>query len=641
MRSRPANLPAAHRPVLSTLAPAIAIAVIALAPVGALAEQTTPPAAYGYPIASTPEAAFWWCEATNKVKPDYVPPAPDAAHASPAGAPKRLRGLWAAAAQRERIALQLVVRPTADTGPLQVSADDLSGPNGARIPRADILIRSVCYVNVRQATDGAGATGEWPDPLAPIGSQWTPRPGRNNPLWITVTVPAGSPAGDYHGAISLLGRLKRRFPLTLHVWDFALPEKTALRTYLGIGPGDIRRYQNLRTDEQMAKVWDLYMRDFAVHRISPSDPTALGPIGISPSDTSPNDVKLDWTAFDREAKRYLDGHDFNAFRIDFPGLGGGRYPHFDGGSFLGHAGDTPEYDALMASYGRQVEQHLAEHGWLDRAIVYWYDEPNPEDYPIVNKGMHRLHRFAPRLKRIITEGFAPQLFGNVDLWCPITPKFNLTSSMGRQKLGEEVWWYICTGPQAPWAGEFIDHPAIELRMWLWQTWKYRVQGILIWDTTWWTNDSVYPRALQDPWDDAQSYSGPKSTDVWGNGDGRFIYPPNYAPGRDRSKPCLDGPVDSLRLELLSEGVQDWLYFHLLDGLVRDAQRRGHGSAALERAKTLLDIPESICRNMGHYTRDPQDLYRYRVELAHAIESLLHAGRGARVPRSSRRASAGG
>jgi hypothetical protein len=540
--------------------------------------------------------------------------------------------MWMAAAQRERVALQLVVRPTGDAGPLRVAASDLSGPNGASIPKADILIRTVCYVNVRQATDNAGAVGEWPDPLAPIGAEWIPRAGRNNPLWITVTVPAGSPPGDYRGAISLQGRLKRQIPLTVHVWDFALPEKTSLRSGFGLNPGNIRRYQNLKTDEQMAKVWDLYMRDFAAHRLCTYDPMALAPIGVSASDSSPNEVKLDWTAFDREAKRYLDELGFNAFVVSFPGLGGGRYPSYDNGAILGHAGDTPQYNALMASYGSQVEQHLAKQGWLNKAWIYWYDEPEPNDYPFVNKGMRRLGAFAPGLKRMMTEGFAKDLLGSVDLWCPITPKFNLQAATARQKLGEEVWWYICCGPKEPWVGEFIDHPAIEMRMWMWQTWKYSVQGILIWETSYWTTSSRFPKEPQDPWDDPQSYTDGSTTDVWGNGDGRFLYPPRIA-GSDRSAPCLDGPVDSLRWELLGEGVQDWEYFHMLAGLVRDAERRGDSPGALANAKALLTIPDSICADMTHYTRDPQELYRRRVDLAQSIETLLH-GSGRRTPQAS-------
>ncbi len=591
--------------------------------------QYTPPAVYGYPLISSPRATIWWCEATYKVRPDFTSVTPTAAHARPAGAPAHVRGMWMAAARRERVALQLVVRPISDTGGLRVTASDLSGPMGASIPKACVLIRTVGYVNVRVRTDEAGAEGEWPDPLLPMGPGWRPQTGRNNPLWITVTVPADAPAGDYRGSISLQGRLSGRVPLTVHVWNFALPEKTDLRSGFGIELGDIRSYHHLSTDRQAAKVWDLYMRDFAAHRLCPYEPMSLASLGMTAADSSPNEVKLDWSGFDREAKRYLDGLGFNAFRIGFPGLGGGRYPDVDYGSILGHAAGTPEYDALMTSYGRQYQEHLAAHGWLKKAYVYWYDEPRPIDYPIVNRGMHRLHVYAPRLTRLITEGFSDELIGNIDLWCPLSMKFVPRIAAERQRKGEQVWWYICTVPKAPWVGEFIDHPAIEMRMWMWQTWKWNIQGILIWATNYWNTGGIYKGEPQDPYVDTQSYMGPKTTDVYGNGDGRFFYPPYYPPGSDRTKPCLDGPVDSLRWELLGEGVQDWEYLHLLDRLVREAARRDGRAASVEKARAMLRIPDSICRNMAHYTRDPQDLYRRRVELAQSIESLLRRDRSVR------------
>ena len=100
---------------------------------------------------------------------------------------------------------------------------------------------------------------------------------------------------------------------------------------------------------------------------------------------------------------------------------------------------------------------------------------------------------------MLTEQPEPPLIGVVDLWCPLTAFVPLQAIAERRKAGEEVWWYVCTGPRAPYVGLFIDHPGTEMRVWLWQTWKYGVQGILIWETTWWHNPFAYPYRLQNPW----------------------------------------------------------------------------------------------------------------------------------------------
>lgn len=333
------------------------------------------------------------------------------------------------------------------------------------------------------------------------------------------------------------------------------------------------------------------------------------------------EARLDFTDFDKAAERYLDGMGFNAFTVSIQGLPGGRHPNFDRGSFFGFGPDTPEYDALMRDYGGKLEAHLAEKGWLDKAYVYWYDEPEEQDYPIVKEGAARLKRYFPRIKRMMTEQFEKPLFGSVDLWCPISFLYDRDAAWARQKLGEEVWWYVCTGPKEPYCTLFIDKPAIELRMWLWQTWQRRIQGILIWETTWWTSSQQFPDdRVQNPWDDPMAYVGGPSG-VWGNGDGRFFYPPNRAPNTDRETVYRSGPIDSIRWEMLGEGIEDWEYFRILDAAVRKAERSGRNDAVVKRARGLLDVPPSITSDATHFTTDPRLLYRHRVALAEAIEAL--------------------
>ena len=122
-----------------------------------------------------------------------------------------------------------------------------------------------------------------------------------------------------------------------------------------------------------------------------------------------------------------------------------------------------------------MERHLRERGWLDKAFTYWFDEPDTKDYEFVVAGMKRLKAAAPGLKRLLTEQPEPALLGNVDIWCGLTPEWTRERVQARRAAGEQVWWYICCAPQAPYATEFIDHPGTELRLWPWQSWQYGVQ----------------------------------------------------------------------------------------------------------------------------------------------------------------------
>ncbi len=99
---------------------------------------------------------------------------------------------------------------------------------------------------------------------------------------------------------------------------------------------------------------------------------------------------------------------------------------------------------------------------------------------------------------------------------------------------------------------------------------------------------------------------------WGNGDGRFIYPPNVDPNSEH-EPILCGPVDSLRWEMLREGLEDYEYFALLKRLLRE---KPDGEAA-----KLLTVPEDVMVSPRDFNRDPQAMYSHRRALAEAIERL--------------------
>ena len=64
------------------------------------------------------------------------------------------------------------------------------------------------------------------------------------------------------------------------------------------------------------------------------------------------------------------------------------------------------------------------------------------------------------------------------------------------------------------------------------------------------------------------HSAPEGTRrPWGNGDGRFIYPPLES-FTDSSTPIIRGPIDSQRWEMLRDGIEDYEYFTILSELLK-------------------------------------------------------------------------
>ena len=75
------------------------------------------------------------------------------------------------------------------------------------------------------------------------------------------------------------------------------------------------------------------------------------------------------------------------------------------------------------------------------------------------------------------------------------------------------------------------------------------------------------------------YGVPQGTkQYWGNGDGRFLYPPEAAaaPGLSGPDPVIAPPVSSIRWEMLREGIEDYEYLCLLRELL--AKKRGDSFA---------------------------------------------------------------
>lgn len=578
---------------------------------------------YGQRIAGvTGDTAVWWCAATHKVP--RVRALPQAT-----GDAVRLE-----AAGNDREAAQVVVRPAKDLRGLTAQASELRGPDGAVIAAEQVRLLYVYYHFVQQPTDATGVRDWWPDALPPLDQPLDIAAGQNQPLWVLVHVPAGARPGDYRGRITLQAEgFTAQIPLELHVWNFALPERNHLQTAFGLSVGNIFRYHGLKTEADQRRVLDLYFQSFAEHRISPYDPTPLDPIQVKflPQENPPR-AEVDFTAFDRAMSEAVDKYHFNNFDVPIQGMGGGtfheRYP-----PRIGEFGEeTPQYQAMFASYVRQLETHFRERGWLEMAYVYWFDEPEPRDYDFVAQGMRRLKQSAPGLRRMLTEEPGDNvLAGLVDIWCPVSPNYNQAAADKRRALGERFWWYVCTGPKAPYCTLFIDHPATELRVWHWQAWQRQIVGTLVWQTNYWTSEAAYPDQPQNPYEDPMGYVSGYSTPrgvkrYWGNGDGRFLYPPLAAavPGRSGAQSVIAPPVSSLRWEMLREGVEDYEFLYLLRELLQ--QRRGSLPAEeVRRCEGLLTVPPEVTSEMTKFTTDPAPIYEHRRAVAATIERLA-AGR---------------
>ncbi len=130
--------------------------------------------------------------------------------------------------------------------------------------------------------------------------------------------------------------------------------------------------------------------------------------GFESSEQSIPEPVFDFAAWDRAMRRAIDVYHFNSFRLNIPGLGGGTFHQRYEPELLGFAEHTPQYEGAMRAFLGTLQTHLREQGWLEEAFVYWFDEPDPKDYAFVSNGFAKLKKWAPDVRRMLTEQVEPE-----------------------------------------------------------------------------------------------------------------------------------------------------------------------------------------------------------------------------------------
>ncbi|MDO5309677.1 MAG: DUF4091 domain-containing protein [Planctomycetia bacterium] len=546
------------------------------------------------------------------------------------------------AAQNDFETFQIVLNPVEGHAPLQkikaTVSSDLISKSGAKIPAENVELRRAYYHYVSEPTDETCAIGYYPDALVPLDDNFTIEPNNNGVLWVTVKTPSNATPGLYNGQIQISannGGYNASVPFETYVWNFALPQKNTYDTAYGISPNSIWNYHQCKTEEEKRLVYEKYLQLMSDYRMSPYTPTPLDRIKVTwRPDANPPTCELDTANFEREIKRVFEKYNFTNFVLEFHGLGGGSFANRYEGTVAGYGASTPEYDAMMTSYGAQLQELIDKLGLLNAAYVYCFDEPEEKDYEFVAGEFAKLKKYAPKIERMLTEEPSQKFLdvlnnhnASITIWCPILNCFDNQLAQERIADGEKIWDYVCTGPKAPYCTEFIDHLAQELRIWHWQNFERNVTGSLIWETTYWNSPTAFVNDFQNPYEDPMSYQTgyglPQGTRRnWGNGDGRFIYPPLTAatPQTTGGKCVTDAPNPSIRMAMIRAGVQDYEMLRLFQNKLEE-RKASLPKEKYEKYLSLLDF-SVFTTSLTQFSHDPQDLLKRRQAIGSALEELM-------------------
>ena len=519
------------------------------------------------------------------------------------------RALRIAAARNEAEAAQLVIRPEQAAKGVRVQAN--------LPPFLETEIRRVGYLLVDLPMDSMGARGLWPDPIfdqEPAGCDIAA--GENQPFWITVKPRKGTKPGLYKGMVEIsatAGMKAFSVPVEVRVFGFDLPDRMTCETAFGLTFKTVFDYHHAVKAEDRKAIAAKYLEMFARHHITPYSPLYGMTAGTwtdkwskpaNPADATPT---FSWKDWDDGVQKAMDVYHFNTFKLAVKGKGSGdplsRAPRK--ARRINGASETNElYETYMARYLQAVESHIREKGWLDRAYIYSFDEPWKSDYDYMKEDLARFRKYAPLLRRMVTMAPCAEMEGYVNLWCPITERYDREKAWARQAAGDQVWWYITFSSKAPKVNEHVEHAGVDMRVWLWQTWLEKVTGVLIWETVCWNRSAVYPdpKKPQNPYEDTIVWARERP---WNTGEGRYVYPPRRC--FETKDPVIAGPVDSIRFEMLREGVEDYEYFAILK--------------RLDPANAHLTVPRAVATSLDDYSTDPAAMEAHRLRLAEAIERL--------------------
>jgi hypothetical protein len=458
-----------------------------------------------------------------------------------------------------------------------VTASALRGPGG-EIPSKHFTLYREHYLHIFTPSRRSTApTGWYPDALIPFvdpvtgakpqGAKYLAAPttieaNSNQGYWIDIYVPKGTARGDYTGRITIAtasGKLAE-IPVRLTVWPFQLPDEFALRSNFGNIQGIAKRHKLEPNSAELAELEDLYIDTLLAHRAVPGSlgniwPTILPDGTVDDSRTGPR------------LRNLIEKKHVNALRMPFT--------------------DTNDPEKCK----RQLRAHadyLRRNGWLDLAYVYMKDEPNDAAaYELVRQQGAMIKAADPGIKRMVTEQTLPSkpewgdLYGAVDIWCPLWGIWDEKTARERQALGEKLWSYtaLVQGKAPYWE---VDYAPVHHRSPFWISWHYGIEGFLYWSSVHWNYEDVWnkPHFREMFW-----------------GEGMLLYPGAEA--------GIKGPVPSIRLKLVREAIEDFEYMSL-------AAKRGK--------KAEVDaIVARLVRSFRDWETNPQSYTAARAQLANLIK----------------------
>jgi hypothetical protein len=478
---------------------------------------------------------------------------------------------------------------------------DLTNSSGGIIKNTSATLYRVEYVNITQLSPRAESgytTGYYADPLIPFINPVTGKPinksggttkyalpidvssSLNGAIWVDVKVPSTASAGVYTGSLTLTCSdfSKVAMPVTLTVWNFTLPDGPTSGSNFGTYGNITAFYGPSKGTTAYNAIERRYAEETARHRINPPIPIRFFPEGDSNGNLKVN------SAIQDSLNQFITQNHLTSFQIPFESV--------------------PPGD-LQANYFYNYTNYMKSNGWLEGAYYWPIDEPNTFDaYQYIT--IHTTHQYTgtPNVRTMVTEqpytqNFTwPDISGSVDIWSQLIPYIDEGTVNQQIAKGKKVWSYTTLTQFASsihpqystvkskispfWQ---IDRPLTNYRVPLWINYRYHITGLLYY--TMMTSD------LPDPWTNPRD-----NVNTGYNGEGMLYYP---------GTPCgFQGPVSSIRLKNIRDGMEDYEYMILLE------KSKGYTG--------VMNYVNPVSSEWWFFSKNPNDFSTARENMGSMISS---------------------
>ena len=393
------------------------------------------------------------------------------------------------------------------------SVSSLKAASG-EIGISNITVNPVGYIQTTVLGSGyPSSLGWYPDPLLRMDSL-NIAAGERQPLWVTVYVPRGTPAGTYtsHVHVESDNAGSSDIPVTLRVWGFNIPLTPSIKTLTWVNGTSIKNFGG-DTRENRKAYYELLLK----HRLGPGGQIEL----------------------DEDMLGYCIERGMNAFILENI-------------LNLKRAG----LDSYSNAYKESLQSRLNDYvnrfgprGWLDgMAYVFNYDEVPQSHWPLAKEMYSFVKSVSPDLKVLQcleNPAGVAALAGYADTWDIYIAQFEQSGVKYRVEQGDEAWLSICCWPSDR-PNLFHEYPAIDGRMLGWICFQTGVTGFEYWSPNNWTGNYGPPK-LRGGWK-ANTFNNY-------NGDGYLTYP-----GPDGLA------LSSQRFANVRDGFEDYEYLNLLKSL---------------------------------------------------------------------------